>query len=149
MPGSPFQSVRDYCLQGPRPGLWSPLETAAELRRLARTVWRLRRRIPEKGGELAATVTDLRLLALLGRYYAGKLEAAAALLAYRLDRRRTEKQREAVARLRRCARIWEVYAALSVRCYRPQRLTRLGGQRVDFTAFDRWAWLDVELAARQ
>lgn len=149
MPGSPFQSVRDYCLQGPRPGLWSPIETAAELRRLARTVWRLRRQIPEKGGELAATVTDLRLLALLGRYYAGKLEAAAALLAYRLDRRRTEKQREAVTRLRRCARIWEVYAALSVRCYRPQRLTRLGGQRVDFTAFDRWAWLDVELAARQ
>lgn len=99
--------------------------------------------------ELTDTLKDIAAMGLLCLYYADKLEAAVELCFYRADRSQTHRQDAAVALLEKASREWKVYSAFAKSLYRPQRLTRLGGLTVDFTGFDPWADLDVELAKYQ
>lgn len=148
MPGTPYLSVRTFCQEGGKEGAVSPLETAFALQKIGETVAQGLMEFTGDG-ELADTLADIRALGLLGSYYGKKIEAAVYLCRFRLDRTRTNDQQEAVRLLEMCAKIWKQYSAFSKAHYRPQRLTRMGGNYVEFTAFDRWAELDVELAQYQ
>lgn len=151
MPGTPYISVRDYCQDpGAFDGRHTPAEAVRTLRAIADEILRT---LPELRGaanpEAEATLADIEAMGMLSAYYADKLEAAIALCRFRMDRSRVQDQQQAVRLLKRAARTWKQYSAFSRAHYRPQRLTRMGGNYVDFTAFDRSAELDVELAMYQ
>lgn len=149
MPGTAYLSVKDYCERtdrGEEIASHTPIEAVQMLREIGSE------RIPftpQANWELSATLADIHALQLLSTYYADKLEAAVELCFYRRNRSRTDCQQRAVALLERAAKTWMEYSASSSAYYRPQRLTRMGGNRVDFRAFDRFAQLDVELAMLQ
>lgn len=154
MPFSGYISVMDYCSSIMREesitGI-SPLETVGKIAAYSEQVLLA---IPELlktavESEYIATLNDMQALALLGRYYALKLEAAVALGSFRLNRSKTELQQKAVSLLETAATVWKEYSNYSTSLYKPQRLTRMGGRRVDVRQFDRYAELDVELARKQ
>lgn len=147
MPGTDYISVKDYCARvdaGERIFDHSPMEAVKALREIGVVPFE-----PRPNRELTATLADIHAMQLLSAYYADKLEAAVELCFFRRNRRRTACQERAVKLLERAAETWAEYASFSAAHYRPQRLTRMGGNRVDFRAFDRWAQLDVELARLQ
>lgn len=153
MPGTPFLSVRDYCRQynaGQRKFRHDPMSAVRLLRDIGAEIAQA---LPDirngESRELADTLADIRAMGLLADYYADKLEAAVELCFYRMDRSQTHRQEAAVALLERAAPTWKAYSAFSKSLYRPQRLTRMGGQTVDFTGFDPWADLDIDLAKYQ
>lgn len=153
MPGTPFQSVRDYCengMQGTQEHPRTPMEAVQALRLIVQDTQALLTSPNLRGNqELDATLADIYALHLLNLYYADKLEAAIYLCCYRLDRKQVQCQQRAVYLLTRASDTWKQYSAFSREHYLPQRLTRMGGNMVDFTAFDRSAEADIELALYQ
>lgn len=153
MPGTPFLSVKEYCRlynAGQREFRHDPMSAVLLLRDIGEEILQT---LPGISGsvnrELADTLADILAMGLLAKYYADKLEAAVELCFYRMDRSQTHRQNAAVALLKKAAREWKAYSGFSKSLYRPQRLTRLGGQTVDFTGFDPWADLDIDLAKYQ
>lgn len=153
MPGTPFLSVKEYCRRyagGQRNFQYDPMSAVRTLRSIGTEISRA---LSGFGGsmnrELTDTLKDIAAMGLLSSYYADKLEAALELCFYRTDRSQTHRQEAAVALLEKAAREWKAYSAFAKSLYRPQRLTRLGGLTVDFTGFDPWADLDIELAKYQ
>ncbi len=152
MPHTPYLSVREECMgvsaaEHCKPS-WMSTRLCAVKLEVEELLKALPRFLRRKNPEAAATVEDIRALALLAGYYGQKLAGAVALCRFRLDRSRKEERRRAVEYLTRAAVCWKEYSAYSTMLYRPQRLTRLGGQRVDFQSFDRAAELDIELAQK-
>lgn len=153
MPGTPFQSVKEYCcglLEGTTDSRHTPAEAVTILRTIAAdTQAGLAALDGEINDELAHTLVDIRAMGMLSSYYADKLEAAIELCLFRMNRTGTAHQQKAAALLKAAAETWKAYSAFSRAHYRPQRLTRMGGNWVDFTVFDRSAEADVELALCQ
>ncbi len=155
MPGSGFLSVMEYCRNKGRcrdeqteEGKITPLQAASEIGQKARRVLReLAKRWDSATGteEYQDTLADIRAMALLGLYYSHKLEAAVELCRFRLEPDHPEAKERSVALLKQAAGEWCAYSAHAMGIYRPQRLSRLRSY-VDFSMFDRAAWLDVELA---
>jgi len=76
--------------------------------------------------ELAATVADIRAMALLGKYYAGKIRGALALELFHRTGDRGHRE-EAVQQLTRAAADWDRYAAnLTSRYRNPVWTNRVG-----------------------
>lgn len=153
MPGTPFVGVGEYCKNVSNSisdNRHTPMEAVSTLRSIsARTANLIEYYDGDPTSERTATLLDIRALHLLSTYYADKLEAAVELCFYRMDRSQTYHQEKAIALLKTAAETWKTYSSFSRTLYRPQRMTRMGGNTVDFTAFDRSAEADVELAMYQ
>ncbi len=92
----------------------------------------------KKNPELAATLDDIRAMALLGKYYAAKIRGATALAMYRATRTPAHQQ-EAVRELEKAQVFWLDYTARTGARYRnPFWTNRVG--HVD------WAELNGEVA---
>lgn len=149
MPGTAYLSVMEFCRDEKKKDGITPVEAAHQLRQMAEKVineletdWE---KLDQGTEEFRSTMADIRAMALLGMYYSDKLEAAVELCRFRLDPQDREKKRKSVALLKRAAGEWRTYSSYAMGIYRPQRLSRLRSY-VDFTMFDRAAWLDVEIA---
>jgi hypothetical protein len=76
--------------------------------------------------ELAATLGDIRAMALLGRYYACKIRGATALALYRKTGR-PEQQQSAIIQLTEAAEHWNAYVAqVSAQYLNPMWTNRVG-----------------------
>lgn len=153
MPGTPYQSVREYCENGRHGTKEKPRTPMAAVRHLRRNLRQMDAILaslrPEGNRERTAVLTDIQAMYFLTAYYADKLQAAIELCCFRQDRSKTQYRQRAVRLLKSAAQTWKRYSAFSRAHYRPQRLTRMGGNLVDFTAFDRGAEEDVNLALYQ
>lgn len=151
MPGTPYLSVMEFCRNGKKSGKdgITPVDVSHQLRHMAEDVIRKLEtdweRRTEGTEEYRATLADIRAMALLGMYYSDKLEAAVELCRFRLDPHYEEGKRKCIVLLKRAAGEWSTYSSHAMRIYKPQRLSRLRSY-VDFSMFDRAAWLDVEIA---
>jgi len=95
--------------------------------------------------ELAATLADIRAMALLGHYYAAKIRGATALALFR-ETRDPKQQAEAVRRLTRAAALWKQYSSRTAARYRnPVWTNRVG--LVDWVELD--AEVDHDIAIAQ
>ncbi|HEU4653829.1 MAG TPA: hypothetical protein VFS47_07570, partial [Steroidobacteraceae bacterium] len=94
--------------------------------------------------ELAATLSDIRAMALLGHYYAEKIRGATALALFRSNG--DAKQRDqAVERLTAAAILWKRYTTLAASKYRnPLWTNRVG--RVDWNELNAEVARDIEIA---
>jgi hypothetical protein len=82
--------------------------------------------IARKNAEFAATLADIRAMALLGRYYAAKIRGATALAMYR-STRLPEHQDDAVRQLTQAAAFWHDYTQRTGARYRnPLWTNRVG-----------------------
>jgi hypothetical protein len=129
-----IQSVKDFAERGGKAGHLSPLEVANEVDILAKVGVEQADRVKAAGDqELAETVGDIRAMAALGRYYAGKIRGAVALARY--ERTKDPAEHAAARRLLQgAADHWREYARLWSAQYTPQVFTRLGLTPVDMTA---------------
>lgn len=97
-----------------------------------------------KNPELAATLHDIRAMALLGKYYAAKIRGATELALYRATRI-TAHQQAAVEHLTRAAGFWKDYTARTAARYRnPLWTNRVG--TVDFRELDAEVLADIAIA---
>jgi hypothetical protein len=94
--------------------------------------------------ELAATLEDIRAMALLGKYYAAKIRGATELALYRSSKK-AEHQARAVEHLTRAVGSWKDYTARTGARYRnPLWTNRVG--LVDWRELDAEAARDIEIA---
>lgn len=97
--------------------------------------------------ELDELLDDIDALAELGRYYAAKIRGAEAVQAVIAGPVLDEQARQrAIVHLEAASAHWARYAALIHRRYRPQRLSRLGGVRVDLRELQDEVDYDIALA---
>ena len=92
--------------------------------------------------ELDETLTDIRAMAWLGRYYAAKIRGAVALHRHQIAGGAGDHM-QAREYLRAAASHWHRYAELWSRQYRGQVLTRMGLTRVDIAAIQTFVDRDV------
>jgi hypothetical protein len=128
--GSGILSVQEYAkavLAGqPFDGI-TPMEVADRLDALAEKSLQGAEEVDSagpSGKELAATLTDIRAMAHLGRYYADKIRGAAQLAVFRADSSRAEHKQRAIQHLSDAVKDWEAYATVASRAYRPQLFSR-------------------------
>lgn len=97
-----------------------------------------------RDAELAATLEDIRAMALLGKYYAAKIEGATALALFRASTDPAHQAR-AIAHLESAARHWREYSSRTAARYQnPVWTNRVG--HVDFRELDAEVARDVEIA---
>lgn len=148
MPHTPWISVAQEAAGVPAAQEHTPSWAASRLWEIFNRVPALLRDLPfgSRTPEVGETLADMQALALLAGYYARKLEAALLLCRFRREGDGALRTR-GTALLTQAAGLWSAYSAHAARRFYPQRMTRMGGMRVDFQAFDRAAQLDAELAA--
>jgi hypothetical protein len=128
--GSQILSVQEYArtvLGEERSDGITPLQVAEHLDRLADQADRGAMEIAAAGAvgkELSATLTDIRAMACLGRYYADKIRGAADLAVFRAAPSQEEARQRAVRHLRDAVVDWEAYARIASAAYRPQLFSR-------------------------
>ena len=128
--GSGILSVQDYAkavlADKPFDGI-TPMEVADRLDALAETSLAGVEKLAaagETGKELAATLTDIRAMAHLGRYYADKIRGAAQLAVFRADSSKGEYKQRAIRHLTDAVQDWQAYAEVASSAYRPQLFSR-------------------------
>jgi len=105
---------------------------------------RSRGRPLQHNAELAATLEDIRAMALLGKYYAAKIRGAAELALFRASRR-PQHQTLAVRHLTHAAGHWKEYTSRTGARYRnPLWTNRVG--LVDWRELDAEVARDIEIA---
>jgi hypothetical protein len=93
--------------------------------------------------EFVATFNDVRLMALLGKYYAAKIRGATELALYRATRDR-QHQELALRHLNAAADFWKSYVLRVSTVYGPYWTNRVG--RVDWEELGREVLHDVDIA---
>lgn len=149
MPGENCLSVMEFArltAAGERSSAVTPLEAADEMLSAVR---RIENALPELynidgDSEYSATVDDIKAMALMGKYFALKEQAAVHLAIYRCTKV-PEEQQLSISLLKKAAHVWKEYSAHIASNYIPQVLTRLCG-RVDLQTFDALADGDIALA---
>jgi hypothetical protein len=112
---------------------------------LARVTTLERTPAARRNAELAATLEDIRAMALLGRYYAAKIRGATALARYRATNKPGD-QRDAVRHLTQAAAFWNDYTSrMGARYRNPLWTNRVG--TVDWRELDAEVAHDIEIAA--
>jgi hypothetical protein len=97
-----------------------------------------------RNAELAATLEDIRAMALLGRYYAAKIRGATALAMYRATNK-PDDQRDAVRHLTQAAAFWSDYTSrMGARYRNPLWTNRVG--TVDWRELDAEVAHDIDIA---
>jgi hypothetical protein len=107
---------------------------------------RLTRGAARGNAELAATLEDIRAMALLGKYYAAKIRGATALATFRAGGEAAQQQ-AAIRELERAAAHWKEYSARTTARYRTPFWTNRVGH-VDFAELDAEVAKDIEIARR-
>lgn len=128
--GSGILSVQDYAkavLAGqPLDGI-TPMQVADRLDELAQESLAGAAKLEssvQTEKELAATLTDIRALSHLGRYYADKIRGAAQLAVFRANSSKGDYKQRAVQYLNDAVQDWEAYAHVAASVYRPQLFSR-------------------------
>jgi Holliday junction resolvasome RuvABC DNA-binding subunit len=140
-----IMSVKAFVERGSLAGHLTPLEVASEIDKLAaHGVSLLEPLPPPADAELRETMSDIRAMAALGRYYAAKIRGAVELARYETTsdvaahaRARTALE-AAAAHWRDYARLWSAQNVGNV-------FTRLGPTLVDMTAIQ--AAVDKDIPA--
>ena len=128
--GSGILSVQDYAeavLSGEPPDGITPMDVADKLDRLAEESIEGAEQLASSGNagkELAATLSDVRAMAHLGRYYADKIRGAAQLAVFRADSSRREYKQRAIQHLTDAVADWQTYAKVASSAYRVQLFSR-------------------------
>ena len=105
----------------------TPLQIADNLDGYAKTALDSLPPLQKQAGdnvELQATLSDIKSMAYLGRYYADKMRGAAKLALFRQDRQRKEAHAEAVGHFENAVKEWKTYAGLLSSKYKTSLLAR-------------------------
>jgi hypothetical protein len=133
-----LMSVKEFADGAATNGRRTPLEVADILEKAGQTAeGELAGLAAPAGTELASTLTDIRAMSWLGRYYADKIRGGVALATYQRTKDRAEYDRARTA-LQRASRDWQEYATLWSSQYVGQVLTRMNGAFVDVQAVQRF-----------
>ena len=143
------QSIPDYVamnMAGGKSDLNSPLEVAQKLHVYSdEAIEIIESFYPAEQGELKATLIDIRSMALLGKYYAYKIEGATKLALYRATSDAIYKD-EAVEQLSLALEVWKDYTASSSSLYKNPLWTNRVGY-VDWVQITQWVEQDIEIAS--
>jgi hypothetical protein len=104
----------------------------------------LRRAPRSNEGEFAATLDDVQMMALLGKYYAAKIRGATELALYR-DTRDAAHQALSIKHLEQAAAHWSAYAGRVMKAYGPRYWTNRVGI-VDWQELQNEVRHDIEIA---
>ena len=147
---SGFQSIPDYVQMQETQGntdLATPLEVAQKLHAHSNLALDIVGSLdPGDHRELGFTLHDIRTMALLGQYYAHKIEGATKLALYRATSIQSY-QEEAVTQLTEALAIWKLYTESALE----QNLNPLWTNRVgyvDWTKITEWVAEDIEIARK-
>ena len=146
-PGSGYLSVAQYCegeKNGTKPDGTTPVEAAYNIRCECRKTIQLLSEIPILTDEAQSLREDILAMALLGIYYASKLESAVALGLWRTLQDNIHRE-TAVAKAEEARDYWVNYSSAMAIKYRPHRLSRLR-HVVSPELFDNAAELDIMIA---
>lgn len=123
----------------------TPFAVADKLQHHAEAALRDVAKLDARGNkELAETLGDIRAMALLGQYYAGKIRGATELALFRQTKDSTH-QEAAIAHLTQAASFWGQYTALAASLYKnPLWTNRVG--TVDWVALANEVAQDIEIA---
>jgi hypothetical protein len=147
-PGTDNLSIPKYVeafVAGTEPKGTTPLQVAAQLHRRADSALAGAAKITAgENRELRETLGDIRAMALLGKYYACKIQGATELALYRRTGVASHQQ-AAVEQLTQAAVIWGQYTAQATSLYKnPLWTNRVG--TVDWAALTAEVAQDIEIA---
>jgi hypothetical protein len=147
-PLSGFQSIPDYIKMTIEEGtteLKTPKEVAQMLHDHAdKAIAEVIELSPVQNSELQVTLHDIETMALLGKYYAYKIDGAAALAMYR-ETKDKKYQKEAIEQLTFAWEAWKKYTELAIeQNINPLWTNRVG--YVDWVKITDWAEGDIEIA---
>jgi hypothetical protein len=144
------QSIPDYVamkMAGGSSDLTTPPEVAQKLHAYSDGAMEL---LDEFGttakGELKATLTDIQSMALLGKYYAYKIEGATSLALYR-ETKDVKFRDEAVEQLSLALEVWKKYTGSSSSVYKNPLWTNRVGY-VDWEQITEWVKDDIAIAGK-
>ncbi|MCK5105527.1 MAG: carbohydrate-binding family 6 protein, partial [Cyclobacteriaceae bacterium] len=147
-PKSGFQSIPDYVkmiLANETSHLASPFEVAQKLNSNSNKAMGILEQLKVGGNkELKVTLHDIQTMALLGKYYAHKINGSANLALYR-ETKDKKYQDEAVAQLTQALEFWKKYTETALQ----QNINPLWTNRVgyvDWLKITEWVAQDIEIA---
>lgn len=147
-PKSGFQSIPEFVemtLSGGSSDLLSPFLVSQKLHGHAdRAIEILNQMEAGQQDELALTLNDIRTIALLGKYYACKINGATNLALFRETNEQTY-QKEAVSQLTQAKEFWEQYTSSTMQ----QNINPLWTNRVgyvDWQEITKWVKQDIDIA---
>ena len=125
-----YVSIPDYVkmtLAGKEIDGTSPLEVSRQIHEQSEKALKLLHGLNSKGDkELGKTLTDVKTIAYLGKYYAHKIDAATELEMFRKSQR-SKHQAAAVGELEKAAQFWRLYANTALTQYNnPLWMNRVG-----------------------
>jgi hypothetical protein len=149
-PGTDNISIPDYVkakVAGKKPDGITPPEVARELHDNAKMALALSTAIdPGNDRELKRTLSDIKSMALLGKYYSQKIEGATALALFRKTGNKTH-QEAAHCWMSDALETWREYAALAASKYKnPLWTNRVG--HVDWRELDAEVARDIEIVKK-
>ena len=147
-PKSGFQSIPDYVkmiLANETSHLASPFEVAQKLNSNSNKAMGILEQLKVGGNkELKVTLHDIQTMALLGKYYAHKINGSANLALFR-EIKDKKYQDEAVAQLTQALEFWKKYTETALQ----QNINPLWTNRVgyvDWLKITEWVAQDIEIA---
>lgn len=143
-----YVSIPDYVemtLGGKEIGGTSPLQVSRQIHNHSEKALTLLKDL-ESGGdkELGKTLTDIRTIAYLGKYYGHKIHAATELELFRKSQKSKHQQR-AIRELEKAAEYWRSYANTALSQYKNPLWTNRVGY-VDWKKLYREVLHDIEIA---
>jgi len=144
-------SVPDYVkskLSGETNDLITPIQVSENLHLHADKALNLLDKLNAgENKELANTLSDIRSMALLGKYYACKINGATQLALYR-ETREVSYQEASVKQLTNALEYWKAYTSNAMQQYKnPLWLKRVG--HIDWVKLTREVERDIELAGKE
>lgn len=145
---SGFQSIPEFVkiqMQGGTTQLKTPFEVALKLHSHAEKAMELVESMkPANNKELQYTLNDIKTMALLGEYYALKIEGATNLALYR-ETGKKEYQQKAISILENALQAWKEYTETALQQnINPLWTNRVGN--VDWKKITDWVEDDIEIA---
>ncbi len=144
---SGFQSIPDYVtmtLEGGSTELLSPLDVSQKLHAYSDKALEIVETLDAGGNkELRVTLSDIRIIGLLGKYYAHKIAGATNFALY-LESKEKLYQDEAVDQLTQAEEYWQKYVEKALlQNENPLWLNRVG--IVDYKKISEWVKQDIEI----
>lgn len=149
-PLSGYQSISDFVKMtksGEKTDLKTPFQVAEILHSNSKKALEIREQLSgAKDPELRRTLIDIQLMALLGEYYALKIEAATNIALYN-DNKIEKFQKAAIEELTKAFDIWKSYAGLTKQQYvNPIWMNRVG--TFDLDKLTKEVEKDIEIARK-
>ena len=146
-PMSGFQSIPDYVkmvLEGGSSDLTSPPDVSRQLHRHADRALKVVKTLDAgENKELGATLADISIMALLGKYYAHKIAGATNFALFQ-ESGKIPFQEEAIEQLTEARDYWQQYVERALQQNRnPLWLNRVG--YVDYQKISQWVEQDIEI----